>query len=78
MVGSVALIPPARFCGVLDGVPPFNQANSGLIQTAADTNDWWIKLGVMETTVDAGEAVDCSIMGDLVAEGYRPSFGPNE
>lgn len=68
----------ARFCGVLDGAPPFGQANGGLVQTVADTNDWWIKLGMMKTKIDANAAVDCSIMGDLVAEGYRQSFGPNE
>ncbi len=68
----------ARFCGVLDGAPPFDQANGGLVQTVADTNEWWVKLGIMKTTIDANEAVDCSIMGDLVNEGYRQSFGANE
>jgi NitT/TauT family transport system substrate-binding protein len=42
----------ARFCGVLDGAPPFDQANGGLVKTVADINERWIKLDLMETTVD--------------------------
>lgn len=67
----------ARICGVLEGEAPLGIANGGMIGTIQSINEWWIKLGLMETTVDAALGVDCSLMGDLVAAGYRQELLPN-
>ncbi len=67
----------ARVCGVLDGEPPFGLANGSIVDSVALTNDWWIKLGLMQNKVDAAKGVDCSLMGDLVKSGYRQSFTAN-
>lgn len=67
----------ARACGVLEGEPPFGLPNGGMVDAIALTNDWWIKLGLMENKIDAAAGIDCSLMGDLVAAGYRQSFTAN-
>jgi len=64
----------ARVCGVLDGDGPFGMANGSMVDTVALTNDWWIKLGLMTNKVDAASGIDCSLMGDLVASGYRQAL----
>ena len=64
----------ARTCGVLEGEPPFGLANGSMAGSVALTNDWWIKLGLMTNKVDVAKGIDCSLMGDLVASGYRQSF----
>jgi NitT/TauT family transport system substrate-binding protein len=64
----------ARTCGVLDGEPPFGLANGSMAGSIALTNEWWIKLGLMTNTIDPAKGMDCSLMGDLVAAGYRQSF----
>ncbi|MGI9318253.1 MAG: ABC transporter substrate-binding protein [bacterium] len=68
----------ARVCGVLDGDPPFGIANGGMVDVVSYINDWWIKLGLMEKKVDVSAAVDCSLMADLVASGYRQSISARE
>ena len=67
----------ARTCGVLEGEPPLGLANGGMQDAVALTNAWWIKLGLMTNTVDPAQGVDCSLMGDLVTQGYRSSFAAN-
>lgn len=67
----------ARTCGVLDGAPPFGLDNGSMAGSVALTNDWWIKVGLMTNKIDAAKGIDCSLMGDLVAAGYRQSFGAN-
>lgn len=67
----------ARICGVLDGEPPFGMGNGVMTGTIQTINEWWVKLGLMENTVDAASGVDCSLMGDLVAAGYRQDLQPN-
>lgn len=67
----------ARVCGVLEGEPPFGLANGSMADVVSLTNDWWIKLGLMENKIDAAKGIDCSLMGDLVAGGYRQSFTAN-
>lgn len=67
----------ARTCGVLEGEPPFGLPNGSMQSSAALTNEWWVRLGVMKTTVDPAQGIDCSLMGDLVAQGYRQSFSAN-
>lgn len=64
----------ARYCGVLKGAPPFGAKNGGLVASVLLTNEWWVDLGVLETTYDPHLGIDCSLMGDLVASGFRLSF----
>jgi len=64
----------ARTCGVLEGEPPFGLSNGSMAGSVALTNEWWIKLGLMQNTIDPAAGIDCSLMGDLVKSGYRQSF----
>jgi len=64
----------ARFCGVLDGTPGLGQKHGGFLETVKTTNEWWVKLGVLKEVHDPAKGVDCSLMQDLVKEGYRQSF----
>ena len=64
----------ARVCGVLEGDPPFGVKNGGIVSTAALINDWWVKLALMKDKVDVAKGIDCSLMADLVKDGYRQSF----
>ena len=68
----------ARMCGVLAGDPPFGLANGGMPGAVAQTNAWWIKLGLMTNSVAPSKGIDCSLMGDLAAAGYRQSFGERD
>ncbi len=67
----------AQLCGVLDGTPPFGMANGAMAASIQETNAWWVKLGLMENTIDAAAGIDCSLMADLAATGYRQSITPN-
>ena len=67
----------ARLCGVIDGDGPFGMANGSMADSIALTNDWWIKLGLMTNKVDATAGIDCSLMGDLAASGYRQALTAN-
>lgn len=67
----------ARVCGVLEGEAPFGLANGSMAGSIALTNEWWIRLGLMTKTVDPAAGIDCSLMGDLAASGYRQSFAAN-
>lgn len=64
----------ARFCGVLEGDPPLGLRNGGIYDTVRLTNEWWVKLGLLKSVHDPQQGVDCSLMGDLVAAGYRQDF----
>jgi len=64
----------ARVCGVLDGDGPFGMAHGSMADSIALTNEWWVKLGLMDKTVDAAAGIDCSLMADLAADGYRQSL----
>ncbi|MEO2174325.1 MAG: ABC transporter substrate-binding protein [bacterium] len=64
----------ARYCGVLDGEPPFDLRNGEFTDAIKTTNEWWVKLGLMKSNQDPTAGFDCSLMGDLVKEGYRQSF----
>jgi NitT/TauT family transport system substrate-binding protein len=64
----------ARFCGVLDGEPPFKQKNGGYYDAMSETNRLWVKLGVLKKPEDAKKGLDCSLMGDLVKSGFRQAF----
>ncbi len=64
----------ARVCGALDGAPPFGLANGSMVEVATFINQWWVKLGLMKSMTDASKAVDCSVVRDLVASGYRQAI----
>jgi NitT/TauT family transport system substrate-binding protein len=64
----------ARACGVLDGDPPFGLPNGSMADVVSLTNEWWIKLGLMSNSHDASKGIDCSLMADLVDQGYRQSI----
>jgi len=64
----------AQVCGVLDGEPPFDIGNGSMPNVVKLTNEWWVKLELMKQVHDSAAGVDCSLMGDLVASGYRQSF----
>ena len=64
----------ARFCGALEGEPPFGTANGSMVATAKLTNEWWIKLGLLSKEADVASAIDCSLMSDLAKSGYRSAF----
>lgn len=67
----------AQICGVLDGEPPFGMENGAMSGTIQTINEWWVKLGLMENNVNANSGIDCTLMGDLVAAGYRQDLQPN-
>jgi NitT/TauT family transport system substrate-binding protein len=64
----------ARACGVLDGDPPFGLPNGSMAEVVSLTNEWWIKLGLMSNSHDGAKGIDCSLMADLVDQGYRQSI----
>lgn len=55
----------AAICGVAPGDPPFGQTNGQLFDVVKKINEWWLKFGLMKTTVAPEQAVDCSLMADL-------------
>lgn len=68
----------ARICGVLDGDPPHGIDNGAMREIVELTNEWWIKLDLMEGMLDDPErSYDCSLLQDLVDEGYRQSLSAN-
>ncbi len=64
----------ARVCGVLDGDPPFGLPNGSMADVVSLTNDWWIKLDLMTKSHNGSKGIDCSLMRDLVKQGYRQSI----
>lgn len=67
----------AQLCGVMEGEPPFGMANGSMAASIALTNEWWVKLGLMDNTVDPAKGIDCSLMADLVASGYNQTLTAN-
>ena len=67
----------ARLCGLLEGDGPFGMANGSMAASVALTNEWWVKLGLMDGMVDPAAGIDCSLMGDLLATGYRQELTAN-
>jgi NitT/TauT family transport system substrate-binding protein len=64
----------ARVCGALEGDPPFGLKNGSMVDVVTFINEWWVKLGLMDKVVDSSGAVDCSLVKDLLATGYRQSI----
>ena len=68
----------ARICGVLEGDPPHGVANNAMRDIVELTNEWWIKLDLMDEMLDDPEkSYDCSLLQDLADEGYRQSLSAN-
>jgi NitT/TauT family transport system substrate-binding protein len=61
----------ARVCGVIDGDGPLGLKNGGAVDAVKLMNDWWVKLGLMKTSIDPAAGLDCSLMGDLAKAGFR-------
>ena len=49
----------------MDGAPPFNQENGQIYLTFEMTNEWWKKVGLMQSTVSSDDLIDCSLMKEL-------------
>ena len=59
---------------MLDGDPPFEQKNGGIVTSVRDINDWWIKLGLLDTLHDPQQGIDCSLMAELSDSGFRQAL----
>lgn len=64
----------ARVCGALPGDGPFELKHAGMADIYRLTNEWWVKLGLMQQTYDPAPGIDCSLMADLAKEGFRQSL----
>ena len=60
-----------RVCGVLDGDPPFGLPNGSMPEAVFLTNKWWI-VDLLKPQFSKG--IDCSLMADLVKEGYNQTI----
>lgn len=67
----------AKVCGVLDGEPPFGLENGSITKVIKLINEYWVRFGLMTEVHDPEAGVDCSLMADLVGQGYRQSFKAN-
>ena len=67
----------ARFCGAAPGDPPLNQVNGQIYKVWRLTNDWWLKLGLMEKRIPAMRGIDCSLLQELYETGYAGEPEPN-
>ena len=65
----------AAFCGVAPGDPPFEQENGYFSTQWNVVNDWWVRFGYMEEAVPPERGIDCTIIGDLYAEGFEEDWG---
>ena len=68
----------ARACGVLDGDAPFGLGHGVMVDVTKRINEWWVRLGLMTEVHDPSAGIDCSLLGDLVAAGYRQSLTENK
>ncbi len=56
----------ARFCGVLEGAPPFEQTNGQLRDHWEMTNDWWIKFGYISARTEFDRGTDCQLVKEAL------------
>ncbi|WP_148252177.1 ABC transporter substrate-binding protein [Aidingimonas lacisalsi] len=68
----------ARICGALDGDPPHGIENGAIIESVELTNEWWVKLGLMDEVHDPAAGVDCSLIQELADSGYRQSMSAHD
>lgn len=59
----------ARFCGVAEGDPPFEQKNGQLKDHWELTNQWWINFGFITRTVGADAGTDCELLKEAMQAG---------
>lgn len=64
----------AKVCGVLEGEPPFGLENGSITTVIKTINEYWVRFGLMTEVHDPAAGVDCSLMADLIGQGYRQSF----
>ena len=64
----------ARICGALEGDPPHGLKNDSMAATVRLTNEWWVKLGLMDKVYDPEKGYDCSLTAELAEEGFRQSM----
>lgn len=64
----------AKVCGVLEGDPPFGLENGSITTVIKTINEYWVRFGLMTEVHDPEAGVDCSLMADLIGQGYRQSF----
>ncbi|WP_067563598.1 ABC transporter substrate-binding protein [Halofilum ochraceum] len=67
----------AQICGALDGDPPHGIKNGSMAASVQLTNEWWVKLGLMDEVYDPEAGYDCSLTEELVDEGFRQSISAN-
>lgn len=67
----------ARFCGAAPGDPPLNQVNGQIYKVWRLTNDWWLRLGLMEKRIPAMRGIDCGLLQELYETGYAGEPEPN-
>jgi NitT/TauT family transport system substrate-binding protein len=53
-----------RFCGSVAGDPPFGQRNGQMADHWKMTNEWWVKFGFMDRTVDPTKGTDCALLSE--------------
>lgn len=61
----------AKVCGVLDGAPPLGLKNGSIATVIKTINEYWVRFGLMTEVHDPEVGVDCSLIADLVDQGYR-------
>ena len=65
----------ASLCGYRERANPFDLPQ--LSEIAQSLNEWWYRLGRIDEVYDE-QAVDCSLIGDLVDDGFSQSFGRDQ
>jgi len=53
-----------RFCGSVEGEPPFGQKNGQMKDHWEMTNEWWVKFGFMDRMVDSEKGTDCALLSE--------------
>ena len=56
----------ARFCGVLEGDPPFGQKNGQMYNHWDLTQKWWIRFGFMTSMTDSATGPDCALVKEAL------------
>ena len=67
----------ARFCGVLEGDPPFGQKNGQMYNHWDLTQKWWIRFGFMTSTADSATGLDCALVKEALYRENSIAVGVN-
>jgi NitT/TauT family transport system substrate-binding protein len=68
----------AKVCGVKEGEPPFGLENGSITGVIKTINEYWVRFGLMSEVHDPAAGVDCSLMADLVEQGYSQSLAARD